>query len=103
VAALNEEGNETTRGYTDDEGMFVIRTGFGLHHLVISALHCEPAIVPVALHPNHPVVRRDVSLIDWSDASGNLVNVDYRPDFALGARSPGSHARRAEVGPRDGN
>jgi hypothetical protein len=73
ITAVDQHGNELARADSDAEGRYVLdRLGFGLYHLFVVALHCEPAIVPAALHPSHPSARRDIVLIDWSDASGNL-------------------------------
>jgi Carboxypeptidase regulatory-like domain len=73
ITVIDEHGNEFARAESDGEGEYRLdRLGLGLHHLIVTAPHCEPAIVPVALHASHPAARRDIVLIDWSDPSGNL-------------------------------
>lgn len=105
IAVIDERGNESTQSTSDGEGEYSVSgLRFGMHHLIVSAPHCEPVIVPIALHINHPAARRDIDLIDWTDPSGNLTagGFDHRgePSGTLEAGSSrGNHVLRLEGPP----
>jgi hypothetical protein len=74
LTALNATGSEIARTRVDDSGLYALTVPFGPHHLVVTAPHCEPQILQIAVHPERPTLRHDIALIDWSDASGNLLS-----------------------------
>lgn len=87
VVVLDERGDETARALTDEDGQYRLpKVAFGLHHLVVSAVHCEPVVVPIALHSSRPHVRRDVLLLDWSGPAGNLMLVGPQADLLTEGR-----------------
>jgi hypothetical protein len=72
VSVLDESGEELERTTTNTDGEYEIASlSTGLHHIVVTAHHCEPAIVTVALHPKDDRPR-DIALQDWNDPAANL-------------------------------
>ncbi|MFI5060004.1 MAG: ABC transporter permease [Actinomycetales bacterium] len=74
LTALGATGSEVARTHATEDGLYQLTVPFGPHHLVVTAPHCEPQILQIAVHPGRPALRHDIALIDWSDASGNLLN-----------------------------
>lgn len=69
---LDESGEEVKRTSTDADGAYAVESlSSGLHHLVVTAHHCEPEIITVALHPEDDRPR-DVALQNWNEPAANL-------------------------------
>jgi hypothetical protein len=72
ISVLDESGAKMHRTTTDSHGAYVVeQLSPGLHHLVVTAHHCEPEIVTVALHPDENPPR-DLALQDWDDPATDL-------------------------------
>ena len=77
VLVLNEDGAEAGQTLTALDGTYSIGEFVsGLHHIVVSATHCEPEIATIAVHGGTPDPARDFELLDWSAAAGNLTGVE---------------------------
>jgi len=73
VTVLDESGREVERAVTDPTGQYAVGgVSTGLHHLIATARHCEPAIVTVAVRAGRSVVQHDLRLQDWEDPAGNV-------------------------------
>ncbi|MGT2427429.1 carboxypeptidase-like regulatory domain-containing protein [Amnibacterium kyonggiense] len=58
----------------------------GVHHLLISAPHCEPAVATIASWGDDRDARaRDFTLVDWDDPASNLTAEDVAERNALTA------------------
>jgi hypothetical protein len=72
VSVLDESGEEIVRTTTNADGDYEVRNlASGLHHVVVTARHCEPEIVTVALHADEDRPR-DIALQSWTDPAANL-------------------------------
>lgn len=97
VSVLDESGEELERTATNADGEYAIASlSTGLHHIVVTAHHCEPAIVTVALHPKDDRPR-DIALQDWNDPAANLSAAE------IGARRRLTSVEPATTGPANGD
>jgi hypothetical protein len=73
ITVLDGSGREVERGMTDPHGDYLVAgISTGLHHVVVTAEHCEPVVVTLRLPATRTGTRHDVRLEDWSDPAGNL-------------------------------
>ncbi len=73
VTVLDDSGREVERGTTVTDGSYKVGgISTGLHHLVVTAEHCEPVVVTLSLAAAQAATRRDIRLEDWRDPAGNL-------------------------------
>jgi Carboxypeptidase regulatory-like domain len=74
VMLLAEGGRESARGATDVDGHFAIAdVPVGLHHLLVTAEHCEPVVATIAVREGASSPAHAITLIGWDDPSANLV------------------------------
>jgi len=73
VIVLDESGAALQRTRTDALGRYsapgLTRR---LHHVVVTARHCEPEIATIAIGRHDIEPSRDFRLLDWDDPAGNL-------------------------------
>ncbi len=77
VLVLAEAGLEVGRTITAESGLYAVEALHpGLHHVIVSASHCEPEIATVDLRSGDASPARDFELQSWSDAAGNLTGTE---------------------------
>jgi hypothetical protein len=84
VLLVDDDGREYDRARSGTDGSWSIDgVTRGLHHVVVTAPHCEPEIATIAVHGGDSEPKRDFRLLDWNDAAGNLTDEEIDSRWAL--------------------
>ncbi|CAN5316227.1 hypothetical protein BH09ACT1_BH09ACT1_00470 [soil metagenome] len=84
VLLVDDDGREYDRARSGADGSWSIAgVTRGLHHVVVTAPHCEPEIATIAVHGGDSEPKRDFRLLDWNDAAGNLTDEEIDSRWAL--------------------
>lgn len=84
VLLVDDDGREYVRARSGEDGTWsVAGVARGLHHVVVTAPHCEPEIATIAVHGGRSESPRDFRLLDWNDAAGNLTDEEIDSRWAL--------------------
>lgn len=92
IVLLDQHRGTTLETETDHLGTYRITdVPVGIHHLLISAPHCEPAAATIACWgTERDAQARNFTLVDWEDPAANLTAEDVAERNALTA--PQRHA-----------
>lgn len=87
VLLVDDDGREYDRARSGADGTWSVDgVTRGLHHVVVTAPHCEPEIATIAVHGGDSESSRDFRLLDWNDAAGNLTDEEIDSRWALAGR-----------------